>query len=332
MREHGLEEGSDPFGIRCSIGVTQIRGNGLSPTDLLAQADMACHRAKTRGRHQYQFYTASSRDISAMAAEVGWSQQIQRALKDDKFLLHYQPIFDIATGLPAYFEALLRMEIEPGRVIPPSAFLPAANRFGLMAEIDQWVIRNAVCKLAEFRSEHQQIRFTINVSGSFLESADPFKYVQARLQDNGLPLDAIVLEITEQVAVHSIGNAAKQIAHMAQQGCPFAIDDFGAGNSSYKYLKNLPADFIKIDGSFVTHLTEDLIDQKIVMSICEIAKATKSATVAEHVGDYETLELLREIGVNYAQGFYLGRPSARLKNEPLPVSLAREKKRRRKAS
>ena len=223
------------------------------------------------------------------------------------------------------------MENEPRKFIPPSAFLPAANRFGLMAEIDQWVIRNSIQKLAEFRAEQHDVQLMVNISGSFFETPEPFKYVHSHLQENELPVEAIVLEITEQVAVHSVGNAAKQIGHMAEQGCRFAIDDFGAGHSSYKYLKNLPVDFIKIDGSFIADLTKDLIDQKIVSSICEIAEATNSKTIAEHVRDYETLELLRCLGVTYAQGFYLGKPAARLKSEPLPVSMAREKKRRRKA-
>ena len=206
------------------------------------------------------------------------------------------------------------MQTGPRKLIPPAAFLPAANRFGLMAEIDRWVIRNAVRKLAEFRARQGDIQFTINVSGSIFDTQDPFKFIHGELEANDVPLDAIVLEITEQVAVQNMGNAAKQIAYFAEHGCRFAIDDFGAGHSSYKYLKSLPVDFIKIDGSFITNLVDDFIDQRIVSSICEIAEATNCKTVAEHVGNYQTLELLRELGVNYAQGFYLGKPSGQLKS------------------
>ena len=331
LSDYRFENGDDTFNIRCSIGVTMIRGDQINPTELLAQADMACHQAKVRGRHRYQLYKASSREMNEMAAEAGWSQQIQKALKDDSFALHFQPIIDVTTGKPTFFEVLLRMQTGPRKFIPPTAFLPAANRFGLMADIDQWVIKNAVRKLAEFRTRHGNIQFTINVSGSIFETPDPFKFIHSQLEANDVPLDAIVLEITEQVAVQNMGNAAKQIAYFAEHGCRFAIDDFGAGHSSYKYLKSLPVDFIKIDGSFVTNLVDDFIDQRIVSSICEIAEATNCKTVAEHVGDYQTLELLRELGVNYAQGFYLGKPSARLKSEPLPVPMARAKKRQRKA-
>jgi diguanylate cyclase (GGDEF)-like protein len=332
MREHRFEETGDAFGIRCSIGVTIIRGENFTPTQLLAQADMACHQAKARGRNQFQIYKASDKELSDMAAEVGWSQQIQRALKEDAFVLHYQPIVDVETGEPVYYEALLRMRLGERKLIPPSAFLPAANRFGLMAEIDQWVIRNVVQKLAEFRSKGRDVRFTLNVSGSIFETADPFRYIQEHLERNAVPLDAIVLEITEQVAVQNTGNAAKQIAYLAEHGCKFAIDDFGAGHSSYKYLKTLPVDFVKIDGGFISNLVDDFIDQRIVSSICEIAKATRSQTIAEHVGDYRTLELLRELGVDYAQGFYLGKPSARLRSEPLPAAIGSAKKRRHSAN
>lgn len=329
--EHRFEGSDNSISVRCSIGVTMIRDGGLSPTDVLAQSDMACHKAKNRGRNRYDFYTASSREFSEMAADASWSQQVQRALKNDSFLFHYQPIVDIATGEPAFFEALLRMRLGPRKFIPPSAFLPTATRFGLMAEIDEWVIRNAVRKLALFRSKHGDIRFTVNVSGSFFQTENPFKYIDSHLKEHDVPIDAIVLELTEQVAVQSVGKAADQIAKMSERGCRFAIDDFGAGHSSYKHLKNLPVDFIKMDGGFVSNLITDVVDQKIVRSICEIAEATNSKAVAEHVGDYETLELLGELGVTYAQGFYLGKPSAKLKSEPLPVSIERKKKRRRKA-
>ena len=331
LRDYRFDDSEDAFSIRCSIGITILRGDDLGPTELLAQADVACRQAKARGRNRYQLYKASSRELSVMAADNGWSQEIQKALKEDRFVLQYQPIIDLATGKPEFFEVLLRLQTGPRKFIPPSAFLPAANRFGLMAEIDQWVIRNAIRKLAAFRSRQSDIQFTINVSGCIFETANPFKFIQSELEANDVPLDAIVLEITEQVAVQHMDNAAKQIAYFAERGCRFAIDDFGAGHSSYKYLKNLPVDFIKIDGSFIKNLVDDFIDQRIVSSICEIAEATNCKTVAEHVGDYETLELLRELGVNYGQGFYLGRPSVKLKSETIPVPISRGEKQRRRA-
>ena len=328
MREHRFLDGGASFSIPCSIGVTMITSDQFTPNDLLAQADMACHHAKTRGRNQYHFYKASGKETREMEAEVNWSQQIQKALADGSFVLHYQPIVDVHTGKPTHYEVLLRMKLENKKLIPPNAFLPAANRFGLMTEIDEWVIANALKRLAEFRTERGDLRFTLNVSGHTFETTDLFEYIQEHLKRNELPLDAIVLEITEQVAVRNMGNAGKQISDLAKLGVKFAIDDFGAGYSSYSYLKTLPVDYIKIDGVFISNLADDIVDQKIVSSISQIAQATNKKTIAEHVGDYRTFELLRVLGVDYAQGFFIGRPSAKLSRDSLPTSITAVRRRR----
>lgn len=328
MQDQRFMESGDAFNIRCSIGITMISGNGLTPAELLAQADMACHHAKARGRNQFHFYRATSKEVNEMAADAGWSQRIQSALNSDAFVLHFQPIIDLETSTATHYEVLLRMLLEDSKLAPPSAFLPAAERFGLMLEIDQWVIRNAIEQLAEFRAQYGDVRFTLNVSGSIFERPDFFQYLQDHLSANEVPIEAVVLEITEQVAVRNMGGAAKQIKDLAGRGCKFAIDDFGAGYSSYNYLKTLPVDFVKIDGSFIRNLVEDTVDQKIVSSISRIAEATDSKTIAEHVKDYETYMLLRELGVDYAQGNFLGKPSARLRGAAVPVSFEDAKNRR----
>jgi diguanylate cyclase (GGDEF)-like protein len=327
MGEHPIPGSEDTFSARCSIGVTIFEDDTVTSAELLARADIACHHAKALGRNQFQFYTASSKEMNEMTADAGWSRQIQRALKEDAFALHYQPIIDINTGAPAYHEVLLRMALEPRKPVPPSAFLPAANRFGFMTEIDQWVIRNALRKLAQYREKDGDIRFTLNISASTFESADLFAYIEEQLTINGVPIDAIVLEITEQVAVRNLGNAAQQISDLAKRGFRFAIDDFGSGYSSYKYLKNLPVDFVKIDGSFVADLAHDFVDQKIIASICEIAHATNRKTIAEHVKDYETYSVLYDLGVDYAQGYFLGKPSAKLRSDALVANVATGKRR-----
>jgi diguanylate cyclase (GGDEF)-like protein len=325
MQDERFSESGESFNIRCSIGVTMIRGTRLSAAELLTQADMACHHAKSRGRNQFHFYKASSKEVSEMAADAGWSQQIQKALKEDAFVLHYQPIVDIRTRETVYYEVLLRMLLDNQRLVLPSTFLEAANRFGLMVEIDHWVVRHALRSLAELRATDGDIRFTINVSGSTFERPDFFDYVQDHLTANGVPLDAIVLEITEQVAVRNMPAAAKQIAELLKRGCRFAIDDFGAGYCSYSYLKTLPVAFVKIDGSFIGNLGEDAVDQRIVNAISQIAEAAKCETIAEHVKDYETFVLLGELGVDYAQGNFLGKPSAKIKSATLPVPFASSK-------
>jgi diguanylate cyclase (GGDEF)-like protein len=309
MRDDRFIEDGQAFSVPCSIGVTMFDSDATSPAELMAQADMACHEAKAKGRNRHQFYKTSGREMKRMAADVGWSQQIQRALKEDLFVMQYQPIVCLRTGKPTHYEALLRLRSDDGRLVPPMAFLPAANRFGLMQEVDEWVIRNVLSALSAFRKDRNDLRFTLNISGTIFENENLYRTIERNLVQNNLPPDSIVLEITEQVAVQHIGSARKQIESLSKLGCKFAIDDFGAGHSSYSYLKTLPVDYIKIDGSFIHDLATDDVDKTIVRSISEIAKATNKQTIAEHVGNAQTFDLLLGLGVDFAQGFYVGEPT-----------------------
>lgn len=329
LGEHRFVENGESFSISCSIGVRMVAPGEYQQHDLLAQADMACHQAKSRGRNRFDFYKASSNEINAMATEMGWSRKIHQALKEDSFFLHYQPIFDIATHEPAHYEVLLRMVDDDGSLIPPDGFISAASRFGLMADIDRWVIRNSLEQLANFRKAKPEACFTLNISGSMFDEPDLSDFLQSNLDKHGLSLDSIVLEITEQVAVRTMGAAGKRIEELADRGCKFALDDFGAGYSSYSYLKTLPVDFIKIDGAFISNIVNDEVDQKIVSSIIEIARATGKQTIAEHVADYETFELLRQLGVDFAQGYFVGEPTDTLTVRTIPASMAAARKRRR---
>ncbi len=333
MRDYHFHEDGHTFNIPCSIGVAMFGSNNISPAELLAQADMACHEAKTRGRNRFEFYKASGAEMKQMTADIGWSQQIQKALKEDLFVIHYQPIVDVRTGRPTHYEVLLRMRTGQKRLVPPAAFLPAASRFGLMTEVDQWVIRNAMQALAKFRAADENLTFTLNISGNIFEDADLYGCIEENLKANHLPPESIVLEITEQVAVRNIATAADQISAISKLGCKFAIDDFGAGYSSYTYLKSLPVHYIKIDGSFIKNLAADLVDKTIVKSISQIAQATNKQTIAEHVADSGTFKVLHELEVDFAQGYYVGRPAARPSRRSIPVSIesARPRKRTRKA-
>ena len=332
MRDHLFVENGHSFSIPCSIGVTMIDSNRFSPAELMAQADMACHDAKARGRNRFNFYEASGQDQQQMEADIGWSQKIQKALADDALVVHFQPIVDLERGEPSHYEVLLRLPDETGELVPPDAFLPAANRFGLMVDIDRWVIRNALERLAGVRTRYGDIRFTLNVSGNIFEDTDLLGYIQEHLQKNDLPPDSLILEITEQIAVRNMINATEQMQELIELGCKFAIDDFGAGYSSFDYLKSLPVDYIKIDGAFIRDICEDVIDQTIVRSICEIARASGKQTIAEYVQDAATLDLLGELGVDYAQGFHIGKPSPRLRREPVSLTRGRSRKSRKKAS
>ena len=331
MRDHLFVENGHSFSIPCSIGVTMVDSNRFSPAELMAQADMACHDAKARGRNRFNFYEASGHDQQQMEADIGWSQKIQKALADDALVVHFQPIVDLERGEPSHYEVLLRLPDENGELVPPDAFLPAANRFGLMVDIDRWVIRNSLERLSGVRTRYGDIRFTLNVSGNIFEDTDLLGYIQEHLHRNDLPPDALILEITEQIAVRNMINATEQMEKLIELGCKFAIDDFGAGYSSFDYLKSLPVDYIKIDGAFIRDICDDVIDQTIVRSICEIAKASGKQTIAEYVQDAATLDLLGELGVNYAQGFHIGKPSPRLRRESVSLTRGRSRKNRKKA-
>ena len=307
--------------IRCSIGATMVRGARVEPARLVNRAERACYQAKLNGRNQFCFYKFLSKESAEMTADADWSQKIQRALKEDAFVLHYQPIVSLRTRDTVYYEVLLRMAFDDDELAFPATFLPTASRLGLMVDIDRWVIRQALRSLAALRFARGDVRFTLNVSGSTFDRPDFFSYLEAELQSTGVPLDALVIEITEQTAMRDLDGVAARMRELAGRGCRFAIDDFGSGYCSYNYLKSLPLSFVKIDGSFIANLADNKVDQKIVAAIADVAAAADCETIAEHVTDYETLRMLERLNVAYAQGYYLGKPAARLTAATLPLPM-----------
>ena len=312
LRDTHFVEDGQPLNVLCSIGVTMIDSGRLTSDELLSQADFACHEAKARGRNRYHCYELSSREKHQMSADIGWSQKIKNALKDNSLLLHYQPIIDLDSGLPKMYEVLVRMRDENNKIIPPAAFLPAASRFGLMVDIDHMVIRNAMEALARFRKQGHDIKFTLNLSGYVFNDAKLVDFIRENLEKNGVDPTAIILEVTEQVAVQNLEQACGLIQEIMALGCRFALDDFGTGFSSFNYLKHIPVDYIKIDGSFIRNMANDRVDQALVKSIIQIAKALGKQTIAEYVEDGKTLTMLQELGVDYAQGFHIGKPAETL--------------------
>ncbi len=295
------------FSLDASIGMTSLCGR-YDVEELLTQADMACHQAKADGRGLVRVFEPEAGAVQDLQTVVDQVEALRRALREDRFELYFQPIMCLASGEFSHYEVLLRL-MDGGDAIAPGRFLGAAQRFGLMPDIDRWVIRRALARLAELRCADPDMRFTINVSGASFADGKLDTFVAGEIERHGLEPAAVVFEVTEQVAVGNVTEAARQIRALMTLGCEFAIDDFGAGYSSLNYLKQLPMHYIKIDGAFIGRLIDSPVDQVIVRSIAEIAHSLGKRTVAEFVGSEATVALLRKLGIDYAQGFHIGRPA-----------------------
>ncbi|MBI3778989.1 MAG: EAL domain-containing protein [Gammaproteobacteria bacterium] len=311
-RDMRLSEGDKVFSVNCSIGIAMIRPGRDTAAEVLSHADMACFDAKSHGRNRFQMYEESGEGKKEMAQDIGWFQHIKQIIEQDRFRLVYQPIVNVLNPEKESYEVLLRMPGPNGDLVLPSIFLPVAQRFGLMADIDRWVITHALKALAEFRAAGRDVVFSINLSGQSLEDASMLQLIRDQLERNRVPPGCVIFEITEQTAMRYLEKAQRLIQGLVDIGCRFALDDFGTGFSSFSYLKHLPVEFIKIDGSFVKNMARNTIDETMVLSIIQIARSLGKQTIAEFVGDEKTIAMLKASGVDYLQGFYIGVPSERL--------------------
>ena len=322
MRRMAHIENEQVFHVHCSIGIALISGDNLLYDDLINHADIACREAKSAGRNRLHFYEQSEDSILGQAADVGWMNRLRKALDKDEFELRFQPINRIDTGETTHHEVLIRLRSEDGKLVSPDAFLPSAVRFGLMTEIDFWMIRHAAMAYAEYSRPDKVIKLSINLSANAFENDDLIDYVKQTFKENGvLPTD-IILEITESLAIRRPAHVERQINALRNLGCQFALDDFGTGYSSFSHLQKLKFDFIKIDGSFVEDMLSNPVDQKMIKLIAEIGREAGMRTIAEYVQDAESLELLGELGVDMVQGYFVGRPAEVPKFKPTPISLS----------
>lgn len=316
MRDMRLVEGEKIVSVNCSIGIAMIGGGHHTAEETLSHADMACFAAKSHGRNRYQVYEESDASKMEMAMDIGWFQHIKQIIEQSHFRLVYQPIVDVIHPDKECYEVLLRMPGPNGELVLPSIFLPVAQRFGLMADIDRWVIIHALKALADFRANGREITFSINLAGQSLEDSSILQLIKDHLIENQLPPSCVIFEITEESAMRYLDKAQSLIQGLVDMGCRFALDDFGTGFSSFSYLKHLPVDFIKIDGSFVKNMAQNSMDETMVLSIIQIARSLGKMTIAEFVPDEKTIGMLKASGVDYMQGYYVGMPSERL-----PVNL-----------
>jgi diguanylate cyclase (GGDEF)-like protein len=307
-----VTEGEHIFSVNCSIGIAMVSPGRHTPDEILSHADTACFASKSQGRNCFHVYEDRDESKTEIAVDTGWFKRIQEAIREDQFVLVYQPIIDNIDSGKECYEVLLRMPGPNGELLLPSTFLPVAQRFGLMTDIDRWVIVHAMKALADSRVAGREMIFSINLSGQSLEDKSLPQLVKDQITLNRLPPGSVIFEITEQSALRHLENAKRLVQELQATGCRFALDDFGTGFSSFVYLKNLPVDFIKIDGSFVNSMAQNSIDETMVLSIIHIARSLGMKTIAEFVPDEKTIVMLKASGVDYVQGFYVGMPSERL--------------------
>ncbi len=300
------------FKIGVSIGVAKIDGTDLKAADVLSAADSACYVAKEQGRNRVHFHKRDSSESSAHQKEMRWISRIQAALDEDRFVLFVQRIQEVQVATStAHYEVLVRMLGPDGEIIPPGAFLPAAERFNLMANLDRWVFDKLCSYLLELsgdKSVMEKASFSINLSGTSLADTALLQHIVQRLTEIPFASERLCFEVTETAAISNLVDATHFLSTLRDKGCKIALDDFGSGLSSFAYLKSFPIDYLKIDGQFVKDIVHDPIDKAFVESINQIGQVMGLSTIAEFVENDEILVMLKDIGVNYAQGYGIHKP------------------------
>jgi len=319
IQEFQFSAGERSYPVSAKIGIATFDSERLSADAILAQAEAACVQARTPGGSGIGVHRSDEGDDGRRGASAaGWAVHIRDAIRDNRFRLVYQSIVPLQDrNQPECYEVLLRLGTSGGEFVAPAAFLPIANRSGLLSDVDYWVIREAFAALARFRQEGREARFFINLSGQVFDDGDKLvQVVGAELDRQRLPGSAVVFEITEQVAVRQFERARAILDGVHGLQCRFALDDFGSGFSSLSYLKHLPVSFIKMSGAFMQNITAAPTDEIVVKSIIQIARTLGKQTIAESVQDRNTLRLLTTLGADFAQGYFVGRPSAQLPPRP----------------
>ncbi|HTQ79114.1 MAG TPA: EAL domain-containing protein, partial [Thermoanaerobaculia bacterium] len=300
------------FEVGVSIGLVPIDEGSGDLAQVLSAADAACYVAKDRGRNRVHEYEPDDTLVSERHGEMQWIQRIHRAFEDHRFRLYYQTIQPLSPGPDSELmcEVFIRMLDRKGQLIEPTAFISAAERYHMIGSIDRWVVRTAFRALAEAQRQElaRPLLFTLNLSGQSLSEETFLPFVLEELARSGVDAQRICFEITETAAISKLDSAMHFIMVLKEQGFRFVLDDFGSGLSSFAYLRDLKVDYLKIDGEFVQGMVEDRVKRALVESIHQIGHVMGIITIAECVEDRQTMEALSEIGVDYAQGFWITRP------------------------
>jgi diguanylate cyclase (GGDEF)-like protein len=308
-----FEHHGHQYHLSASIGLKRIIPEQVETVgEVLSHANQACFTAKKRGRNRVHTYHPDDNEMSALRHSVEWAPRIRSVLKDGLFLLEFQPIYSLKTGEITHYECLIRMKgDQPGEIFLPQQFIPVAEDMGLIYQIDCWAMQKAFEMLTKL-PDH--ISLAVNLSSHALLNEGFYGLVQKQLAATEINPERIIFEITETTAISNYKQAKRMVTQIRSLGCCFALDDFGAGFNSYSYLKHFPVDILKIDGGFITNLDEDPVDQLLVKSMIDIAHRLGKKTVAEYVERESTLELLKNYGVDYIQGFLIGRPQAQIEH------------------
>lgn len=300
------------FQIGVSIGLVHICKDSPDITSLMSQVDIACYAAKDMGRNRVHVHELNDEQVKRIHQELSWVADIETSLKDQRFKLYIQPIVPVDTSKKDYgmFEVLLRLKDDDGNIISPGEYIPAAERFNLMHAVDVWVVQEVIKKIEAIHlsGKTNLPRIFVNLSANSITDISFCDYVLDLLDKHPIPKHSICFEITETAAIKNMEQAISFITQLKKADCLFALDDFGSGMSSFTYLKNLPVDYLKIDGSLVNKMDTDTAYQAMVAAINQIGRVMHIKTIAEHVENEAIRTGLNDIGVTYAQGYHLGRP------------------------
>jgi len=312
IEEFIFEWDDQTFKVGASIGMVPFGNEPIPLEELLSTADACCHSAKEEGRNRVHQADINPEAVLRRSGEMRWLTRISDAIQNDRFVLFGQMIKPINSKLDdgrLVLEVLLRMREDAGLgLIPPGQFLPTAERYGIVPDIDRWVVRNSLQWLAGLGRTAEQVRVNINICGPAASDPQFHHYVRDLIAATGVPPRSLCFEITESTAIRSLDNAAALVDALGDLGCQFALDDFGSGLSSFNQLRHLKVDYLKIDGSFIHNIDRDPINRAMVESINSIGKKLGKKTVAEFVENERIHRILEEIAVDYAQGFGLHRP------------------------
>jgi diguanylate cyclase (GGDEF)-like protein len=303
------------FRVGVSIGLVPITCDSGTLTDVLSAADSACYVAKDQGRNRIHIYEPDDEALMERHGQMQWVQRIQHVLEQNRFRLFFQPIAKLNRGPgeknTMHGEVLIRMLDDEQRIVGPGAFIPSAERYLIMPQVDRWVVSNTFKMLMLDRDKVVERVSTccINLSGQSLSDERFLDFLVDEIRNSGVPPELLCFEITETAVIANLCNASRLISKMREMGCRFALDDFGVGLSSFGYLKNLAVDYLKLDGCFVKNMVADNIDHAMVKAINQIGHTMNIRTIAEFVEDQETLQAVRQVGIDYAQGYAIARPA-----------------------